>query len=496
MSQKIKIFITVFVLIGIILGVYWCLNRNNTVDNGEIPWYQKFNPFGTGQNIKNPVITDDNTKNPDTGIVETKTSKFSQITDFAVAGATYLEDKRLKIVEPGAEVTPPEPQQIDTVIPSDTKEGRKEIQAFLNEKLSLNPPLVTDGSFGKLAIKAIKDFQKLNNLTVTGVVDKETAPYFIKTTISTNPTETDPYEQVPSIRYIERMNGHMYKMFLDTKAKEKVSNSTIPEIYEAYFNDTANSVIYRYLDKDNIINSFLATLGTPRGEFLPQNISNLSVSPDKTNFFYLVENPNGVTGMVGTFGDIKRSVVFNSPFTEWLSEWANNQKIFLTTKPSYDVPGSILLLNTANKTTSKVLGNVKGLTTKVNKEGSLVLYSTSTNKGPTLGLFDINNNTSKDLSVSTLPEKCVWSNYDNNIIYCAVPISITGYQYPDYWYQGLVSFNDSFIKINTATGEKTTITNSADEIPVDGTYLFLDKAESLLFFINKKDSTLWSLSLN
>ena len=88
-----------------------------------------------------------------------------------------------------------------------------------------------------------------------------------------------------------------------------------------------------------------------------------------------------------------------------------------------------------------------------------------------------------------------WRKYKVVICNCAVPNNITGNQYPDSWYQGLVSFDDFFLKINTVTGDKTTIANSIDGTPVDGTYLFLDKAESLLFFTNKKDSTLWSLDI-
>lgn len=490
-KKTIIIFITVFIIVGaIIFGASSLLNKKkNVTDNTVIPWYQSFNPFGAGNNIINNTVpgADEDNQNQTPEETETQVSKFYQITDFAVAGATFFEDTRSTKVE-GA----PEPEPIKTIISADTKEGRKEIQTILNETLSLKPPLVIDGNFGKLAIQAIKDFQKLNNIEITGKIDITTAPYFTKTT---NPLEKDQFEQAPSVRYVEKMNGHIYKMFLDTKAKEKISNSTIPSIYEAFFDNTANTVIYRYLSADKIINSFMATLGAPKGEFLPQNISDLSISRDKTKFFYLTENnSNGVTGFIGTFGETKRDIVFNHPFTEWLSEWDTNQRIFLTTKPSYDVKGSIFLLNTTNKTISKIFGGVTGLTTLVNPIGSLVLYSSSTETGPKLGVFDINKHTTKDLDTYGLPEKCVWSS-DNINVYCGVPNVITGNQYPDYWYQGLISFDDYFVKINTETGDKTTIANSMDETPVDGTRLFLDKTESSLFFINKKDSTLWSLDL-
>ena len=154
----------------------------------------------------------------------------------------------------------------------------------------------------------------------------------------------------------------------------------------------------------------------------------------------------------------------------------------------------MFFLDTTRKTISKLFGKITGLTTMINGGGTLVLYSTSTETGPKLSVIDLSKHAIKDLNTYGLPEKCVWSS-DNITVYCAVPNTISGNEYPDIWYQGLISFDDYFVKINTMTGEKITLTNSKDETPVDGTYLFLDKKETSLFFTNKKDSTLWSLEI-
>lgn len=493
MSKKIIIFITTFVITGIIIiGVYFWINRNKTVNNaGETPWYQSFNPFGTGSFVENPN-TEPGTNNPivDPNNQTEITSRFYQITDFAIAGATFLEDIRPIEIIPGNETT--QPKEVKTTIDSNTKAGRMEIQKILNTELSLTKPLVVDGVFGKMATEAIKKFQGKNNLTITGKIDAETAPYFTKTTISMSEKATT--EVAPSIRYVEKKNGHIYKMFLDTNSKEKISNSTIPGIHEAFFSKNGESVIYRYLSNDKVISSFMATLGAPKGEFLPQNITNLSLSSDKDKFFYLTKNENGSTGTIGIFNAVKKDNVFVSPFTEWLSQWGGSKDIYLTTKPSYTVNGSIFILNTSNKTILKLFGGVPGLTTLVSQNGKLILYSASTPKGPELGIFDIENHSTKNINLFGLPEKCVWS-IDGVNVYCALPNLITGNQYPDVWYQGLVSFDDYFVKINAQTGDKVMIANSSGETPVDGTYLFLDKTENNLFFTNKKDYTLWGLKL-
>jgi len=496
MPKKTKIiFITVFIIVGLIIyGFYLYLNKNTTgTTTTNTPWYQSFNPFGSGDNTTNggdkTVTTNENDQNKNDNSIS---SKFHKITDFAISGATYLEDARP--IATKTDTTTPQPEQIKTIISAGTKEGRKDIQIFLNTTLSLKPALIVDGNFGKSVTDAIKKFQKINNIPVTGLVDDATTPYFTKTTNTTNSQVKDQTEIAPSLRFVERKNGHIYKMFLDTKVQEKISNSTIPSIYEALFDKKGDTVIYRYLS-DKTISSFIATLGAPTGEFLPQNISDLSVSPDKTKFFYITKNNDGVTGSIGIFGDTKKSLVFNHPFTEWISSWDGNQNVYLTTKASYTANGSVFVLNSTNKTISKLFGGVPGLTTQINPNGLTILYSTSTDTGPKLGIFNIKDHSTKDLDTYGLPEKCVWSS-DNINIYCAVPNVINGNQYPDVWYQGTVSFDDFFVKINTVTGDKTTIANSTDETVVDGTYLFLNKSENTLFFINKKDYMLWSLDLN
>lgn len=332
-------------------------------------------------------------------------------------------------------------------------------------------------------------FYKLTDFAIAG------GDYFEESKIITDIDGTEQTKYFPILKYIERATGHIYQMDLETKEVNKISNSTIPSVYEAFINKLADTFIYRYIGTDgNTITSFIAKLGDIKGEFLPSNIINMSLSPDKNKAFYLVKNTNGVVGFILSLEDNKKTQIFTSSFSEWSSEWINDQKIYLTTKPSWSVPGSLFSLDIKSGTLSKIFGKVEGLTTLSNSDGSFVLYGASLETGPKLWLLDTEEHTTKDLNTYGLPEKCVWSSNDI-YVYCAVPNTVTGKQYPDSWYQGLVSFDDFFVKINTETGERVTLSNSKNEIPVDAINLFLNKEENILFFTNKKDSTLWSLEL-
>ncbi|MFA6355162.1 MAG: hypothetical protein WCW65_01930 [Candidatus Paceibacterota bacterium] len=411
MPQKTKIIliVTIIFVLGILIGVYFYLSSKNTTTTDSNPsLLQKFNPFGTS--AKNTTNTNKNTGTGDTGTsgITKANSRFYQITNFAIAGAAFLEDMR-------------------------------------------SLPVSND---------------------------------------ATAPTS----ELAPSIRYVERSTGHIYQMYLDTKKSGTISNSTIPGVYEAIFNNRATSTIYRYVSTDDkTITSFLASLGGD-SSFLPVDITAISLSPNKTQFFSIIKNVNGVTGTTNSFDETKTTQVFTSAFSEWLPQWVTDKNIYLTTKPSYLAPGGVYILNITNGTLSKIFGGIDGLTTLADNDGGFILYNASLNIGPKLNVFDVKNHTSVDLGVYGLPEKCTWST-DNIDVYCALPNTITGTEYPDYWYQGLVSFTDYFVKINTKTKNITTIANSQDEVPVDATNLFLNKGEDKLFFTNKKDSTLWSLDL-
>ena len=62
---------------------------------------------------------------------------------------------------------------------------------------------------------------------------------------------------------------------------------------------------------------------------------------------------------------------------------------------------------------------------------------------------------------------------------------------------GVISFNDEFWSVNVETGEQNLIYKPSDEKkPVqDAINLSLNDKENYLFFNNKKDLSLWGLSL-
>lgn len=329
-----------------------------------------------------------------------------------------------------------------------------------------------------------------------------TTPAPKKTTKPTPP----PTEFAQATRYVDRKTGNIYQLFLDKLEERRFSTTIIPKVYESIFVNKNNSILMRYLKPDaRTIETFLGgipkeVLGADtdtneiKGIFLSDNITDLSLSPDSSKIFYLLNAGESVVGTVLDIATNKKTQVFDSPFTEWLSFWPNASMVTLTTKPTAFVQGHMYTLNPTTKSFSRVLGDIAGLTTLTSPNGKLVLYGDSS---LSLSTYDVAKKTSTSLGLRTMPEKCVWGSV-SDVVYCAVPKLPTGAEYPDSWYQGEVSFSDQIWKINIITGNTELISDPfiASGEEVDGIKLSLDTSQKYLLFVNKKDSFLWKLDLN
>jgi len=320
---------------------------------------------------------------------------------------------------------------------------------------------------------------------------------------------TNQVDNKTSIHYILRANGNIYEAYGDTTEQKRLSITTIPKVYESSWLPGGEKLIIRYL-KDNTenietfsvkINPATTTLnefeGGIDGVFLPENISALAINSVGDKVFYLTNNLNGSSGFISKPDGLNKSLLFSSPLIEWLVSWPKGNMITMNTKPSAKVPGYLYFLDSQTGSFSKVLGNVLGLTSKTGPGAKQVLYSNSLRNTPRLYLLNIESGESKLLPWSTLPEKCLWSNTDSAVIYCAVPKAFPSGDFPDMWYQGLVNFTDEIWKMDLETESTTLVFDIETETQnkIDVVDLQLDQNDDYLFFTNKTDLTLWSLNL-
>lgn len=347
----------------------------------------------------------------------------------------------------------------------------------------------TDGSNSDGTIS--KD--SLKQVTTYGITGANS--FMVMKATQTGDTNTAT-QNASAIKFIEKSNGRIHQIFIEDGQSLEIDNSAIPNTYEALFSSAGDSVIYRYLDDTGKnIQSFLSVIGMPSGQYLPENIVSISSSSTSSSFFYITkdENNNAVGNLFTPVGS-KNVKVFKSPFSEWNTDFSGAENVYLTTKPSYNVEGSVYSLNTRTGIFTKILSGIKGLTTKANQDNTRMIYSSNEGSGPKLYVYNMQSHEAKDTGLYSFADKCVFA-FNKIDAYCAIPNTSPKIQNPDLWYQGLESYSDSIYKVNTNTGTISLIINTNVKGDIDATDLFLDKTENNLFFTNKKDSTLWNLNL-
>ena len=311
----------------------------------------------------------------------------------------------------------------------------------------------------------------------------------------------------PLVRFVERGTGNVYEVSPKSSVETRLSNTTIPKIEEVLWNKNGTHIIARYTGDDgDSIKTYSASLTRKSaddadmglsGSFLTENIRVVTKNPEQSKIFYLLQNSAGSVGIVSEFDGTRKTQVFDSLLKEWLVEWPTPTQVALASKPSTGIPGYLFLLNTRTGALTRVISGIKGLTARVNPTGNLALYSESKTEDLLLKIFSFKDGLTREVSITTLPEKCVWSKNDPETLYCSTPSYLPTGNYPDDWYKGLVSFSDEIWKIDsrTGTGELEARLKNYTSKDIDGVNLFMSPEEDYLFFTNKNDFRIWSLRL-
>ena len=302
------------------------------------------------------------------------------------------------------------------------------------------------------------------------------------------------------VRYIEKATGHIYETELFSPNSNRISNTTIPVVYDAVWGNKNNSLVARYLRADNqSVDTYSLTVkevatsseNTISGIAFPSNIGDVSVF--ETNVFYLKRNLDSSTGFVSSFDGKKIKEIWNSPIRELLSQFVNVKTVALTTKPAQGMGGFLYFVDTSSGQIKKILANIPGLSTLVSPDGTQVLYLS----GNQIYIHDLKSGLSQKTTPVTFPEKCAWSKKDKNIIYCAVPKENIGGASLLSWYQGFISLTDDIWKYDIKNNTSSLIENLSNDSgeSIDVIKPLLSENEQYLVFMNKRDNFLWSLDL-
>lgn len=308
-------------------------------------------------------------------------------------------------------------------------------------------------------------------------------------------------ESVDYVRYIEKSTGHIYDIAIDEGSPVRTTNTTIPRINEAYFTAGGQGILVRYLENSTIktwsgtiIGGLEGSTGTLTGTFLDDNISSIAVSPDTNSIVYTKDIGDATYGYTSGISGENTKQVFDTSFSEWLVQWSRASTIAVTAKATGFLEG--YTYNIENTQWKKVSGPTFGLTRNADTQGIYSLLSYTTARG--MGLQSLNEKTGEKniLPINTFPEKCVWEQ-NMAVVYCAVPVAYDARTYPDDWYQGTYFSTDTLWRFDVTSGVGTLVADMPKEfgVLIDGVQLGITPNKKMLYFTNKRDNTLWGITL-
>ncbi len=381
----------------------------------------------------------------------------------------------------------------------------------------------------------IPRLRQISNFPVAGGVMFEktstTSSLLVQEAVGTSTatsTNNSSKTTVVVYRFVERSTGHVYETTSRDLSQQRITNTTIPKIYQAYFSGDGENLSMIYLNPSQAIETFLGKINYPKdatttatstyeidkkseenfanitGTFLPSESFGFTKSQTSNDFAFLKTSDSVNGGYIVNLytGNLKTPLlnknVYNLNTSEWEVQILKDGVLALNTKPSIVSEGFLYFLNPKEGILKKKLGNTLGLTSLVSPDGKKIFYSYYDSGDTKTVVYDSVKKTYTSLNISTIVgDKCVWSPKDNTIVYCAVPNNLIRGNFPDFWYQGKYEFNDDLVAINTNdfTVKNLMVANSETKKDLDVVNLQISPNEDYLLFMNKSDLILWSLDI-
>jgi hypothetical protein len=187
---------------------------------------------------------------------------------------------------------------------------------------------------------------------------------------------------------------------------------------------------------------------------------------------------------------IKDTSIAQIPLSSLVSYW---------NKPSSKEETQLNIVGVTGSTNKKIFSGRFGADYLWSPDGTYALVSSLKDIGSNkmvIGTIDAYGANYKELELSTLASKCVWSG-DSRTVYCAVPGDLqSNYNMPDDYLNNKFFTKDTFWKINAQTGKKELLVQPQDnKESYDATNLLLSSTESNLFFVDRTSNRLYKIKL-
>lgn len=290
------------------------------------------------------------------------------------------------------------------------------------------------------------------------------------------------------VRYAERGTGHVYEIEIDTGTEKRISGTTIPQVVEAVFSKSGNSVAFVsesdterrvYVGEIQLEASSIDFLTLPPNAFEPH-------FENDTTVHYALPTNIGTDGYSIDIRNTNSVRIFSIPLREIHVIWGDYTYVY--NKPSQYSPGALYRIGSSlTPITPQSFAYVGGVS------GTHYFGSESVNGKIKSYALNQNTEAKTSLTLTYIPEKCAVVERSPDTMWCTSPVGEMGAPFLEDWYKGVTYSEDSLWTIDLTTGESLLhimfLAESGRIIDVDTILASYDGYRPL--FRNKLDGTLW-----
>ncbi len=305
-------------------------------------------------------------------------------------------------------------------------------------------------------------------------------------------------EEERTLVYLAELGtGHLYAYDPSIGTSTRLSGITVPRTTDAIWSPDGARVILTTQGDGGSTRHFLSTLVPRSGENgttttletieLDRAARNFAFSADGAGLYFTLPTTGGSAGYAYDPQTGTREVRFTSPLRDVRVVWGAKPSVYAA--PSADADGYAFRTDTGARIASGLRGLMltpAGDRMILTYEGENGLVSRSERVGGT------------PLALTVFPEKCAADPLTAHILWCAAPAALPAGEYPDAWYQGIVTLEDELWQLNTVTGSATLVSIPVKDAgtSIDATDFSVSGDGELLLFTNKRDGGLWIQEVN
>ncbi|NTW26705.1 MAG: hypothetical protein HGA36_00015 [Candidatus Moranbacteria bacterium] len=303
-------------------------------------------------------------------------------------------------------------------------------------------------------------------------------------------------KKTEEIKYYETSTGLVWKMDAEGKGKQRITDVKVLGLKKVLWSIDASKVL-TVTQKEGQNSFYMYDYRTQKGTLLKNGLDTAVWDNLGTKIFYKyfdnasqkrtmdIANPDGSEWQKIADITARNIVIAPVPLTSLVSYW---------NAPNASEETQLQIVGATGGDAKTILSGKYGADYLWSPDGNKALVSSlSSNKNMTLGIVSMDG-TYQDLNIPTFVSKCAWSQ-DGKTVYYALAGGIpTGANMPNDYQENKFNTEDTFWKMDIATGKKDRIIETSE---INGKYdsseLFLSVTEDALYFVNKIDKKLYRL---